>query len=230
MLKDYWEGRELEAEFAALARAAGPDKGQTAPPAAGREEAEAPMPDLLALAKENPDLVGWLRIPGTTVDYPVMQTPERPNYYLNHSFSREESPYGVPYAAEACSITPPSDNITIYGHHMKNGAVFGALENYEEEAFYRAHQAIRFDTLEGPGHYEVIGVFKTAVYTESGFPYYRFVDAKGEEDFNTFLKKCEVLSLYTTGKTAQYGDKLLCLSTCEYSRENGRLVILAKRI
>ena len=89
---------------------------------------------------------------------------------------------------------------------------------------------IRFDTLSSLGEYEIVAVFKTVAYAESGFKYYHFVDAAGEDDFNAFVGQCKALALYDTGVGAEYGDKLLTLSTCEYSRTNGRMVVVAKLI
>ena len=78
----------------------------------------------------------------------------------------------------------------------------------------------------------MIAVFKTVVYTDSpeSFKYYQFVNAETAEDFTAYVEKCKELSLYDTDVTAEYGDKLLTLSTCEYSRTNGRLVVVAKLI
>lgn len=75
-------------------------------------------------------------------------------------------------------------------------------------------------------------MFRTVVYTDDSdaFKYYRFVDAENPDEFNTLLSKCKELSFYDTGVTAEYGDKLITLSTCEYSRNNSRLVVVAKRI
>ena len=104
------------------------------------------------------------------------------------------------------------------------------LCEYASEDFYREHNIIHFDTLESYGEYEIVAVFKTIVYSEEGFQYYHFVNAECAEVFDTFISQCKVLALYDTGVTAEYGDKLLTLSTCEYSRNNSRMVVVAKRI
>ena len=169
---------------------------------------------------QNSDLVGWISIPGTRIDYPVMQTKDNPNFYLKHAFDKSYSSYGVPYMQENCDIGI-SDNLVIYGHHMNNGSMFSNLCKYENEDFYREHKTIRFDTLDSFGEYEVVAAFKTVAYSEEGFKYYHFVRAEQEEDFNEFIAKCKELALYDTGVTAEYGDQLITLSTCEYSRTNG---------
>ena len=205
------------------------------PPADEPQESETPQPEQTAFEKyaavyeQNSDFVGWISIEGTNIDYPVMQTVDNPNYYLKHSFEKQYSDYGVPYVQENCDLGL-SANCVIYGHHMNNGSMFADLCKYADEDFYRAHKTIRFDTLSGFGEYEVVAVFKTAAYSEQGFKYYHFVNADSAEDFDAFIAKCKELALYDTGVTAEYGDRLITLSTCEYSRQNGRMVVVAKKI
>lgn len=178
---------------------------------------------------KNENMVGWIKIEGTAVNYPVMQTTNQPNLYLKRNFDRQYSDLGVPYIQENCSLTD-SDNLIIYGHHIRGGKMFGALENYKSRSYYEQHKTIQFDTLSKRGEYEIVAVFKTVAYSAAGYRYYDFVDAKDEEDFNAYIDQCKQLALYDTGVTAQYGDKLITLSTCEYSANNGRLVVVAKRV
>lgn len=196
---------------------------------------EDPDPALIALEKyakvheQNTDFVGWISIDGTNINYPVMQTIDNPNYYLKHGFEKQYSNYGVPYVQENC-VLGISDNIVIYGHHMKNNSMFADLCKYESEDFYREHPTVHFDTLSGLGEYEIVAVFKTVAYSEDGFKFYHFVDAADEMAFDAFISQCKDLALYDTGVDAEYGDKLITLSTCEYSRTNGRMVVVAKLI
>lgn len=182
-----------------------------------------------AVYAQNNDFVGWLCIEGTNINYPVMQTPEDPNYYLKRAFNRSYSDYGVPYVQENCALGI-SDNIVIYGHNMSNGSMFADLCRYEKKSFWQEHPIIHFNTLSGYGEYEIVAVFKTVAYSQEGFKYYHFVDAESEADFDAFLAQCRELELYNTGVDAEYGDQLITLSTCEYSRKNGRMVIVAKKI
>lgn len=189
--------------------------------------------DVLAKYQElylqNEDMVGWIAIDGTAINYPVMQSKNNPDFYLKHSFEKEYSDLGVPYIQENCDILT-SDNLIIYGHHIKGQKMFGALENYKDKSFYEEHKTIQFDTLTEQGEYEIVAVFKTVAYSAEGYRYYDFVDAENEDEFNAYIEKCKELALYDTGVTAEYGDKLITLSTCEYSAQNGRLVVVAKRI
>ena len=198
----------------------------TAPEATPQQTAYETYQEVFAA---NSDFVGWISIDGTNINYPVMQTPNSPDFYLKRGFDKNYSDYGVPYVQENCLIGQ-SDNCVIYGHHMKDGAMFADLCKYESESFYREHPNIRFDTLAGFGEYEIVCVFKTVVYTEDGFRYYHFVDAENEEAFQAFIRSCQALALYDTGVSAEYGDKLITLSTCEYNRTNGRIVVVAKRV
>ena len=193
------------------------------------------LPELTAFEKyravqeQNSDFVGWLSIPGTNIDYPVMQTVDEPNYYLKRGLDKQYSDYGVPYVQENCDLAL-SDNCVLYGHHMNNGTMFADLCKYESEDFYQEHKTIRFDTLSGFGEYEIVAVFKTVAYSEQGFKYYHFVNAEDENAFNKYISQCKEPALYDTGVTAEYGDRLITLSTCEYSRQNGRMVVVAKKI
>lgn len=182
-----------------------------------------------AVYEQNSDFVGWISTPGTNIDYPVMQTVDNPNYYLKRNFEKQYSDYGVPYVQENCDLEF-SDNCVIYGHHMNNGTMFADLCKYADEVFYREHKTIRFDTLSGFGEYEIVAAFKTVAYSEQGFKYYHFTRADSAEEFDAYIAKCKELSFYDTGVNAEYGDKLITLSTCEYSRTNGRMVVVAKKI
>ena len=183
--------------------------------------------NLQELYNQNNDFVGWIQIEDTNINYPVMQSKDRKNYYLKRNFYKEYSSLGTPYISEYCDINT-SDNLIIYGHHIKNNTMFGELENYKDINFYKNHKIIKFDTLNKSAKYEIVAVFKTVAV--NGFKYYNFYDAKDEDEFNAFIKKCKELSFYDTEIKAKYGDKLITLSTCEYSQKNGRLVVVAREI
>ena len=188
------------------------------------------LPEFSELYLLNTDLVGWLTIPGTNVDYPVVQSPETPDYYLHRDFYGNYDSHGCLYAREQCDVNAPSDNITIYGHRMKDHTMLGHLAKYERKDFWKDHQYLHFDTLTEYHTYQIIYVFTTTASVGKGFQYHLMVDAADQEEFNAFLVNCASNSLYDTGLTANYGDKLVTLSTCEYTQENGRLVVVAKRI
>ena len=175
----------------------------------------------------NNDFVGWITIEETAVNYPVMQSIDRPNYYLKRNFDKQYSDYGVPYVDEKCGIDL-SNNTIIYGHNMKNGTMFTVLPAYEKESFYNEHKTITFNTLEDFAEYEVIAAFKIDVSTDPFF-YNTYTDMN-EEAFNEFMENIKDKAFYDTGITAEYGDKLLTLSTCEYTLQDGRFVVVAKKV
>ncbi len=182
------------------------------------------------LYQKNPDLIGWITIPGTTIDYPVMQTPENKDYYLTRNFDKEASKWGCIYAKEEADVFAPSDNITLYGHRMKDGSMFGKLDKFLDADFCEKNPYIYFDTLTALQTYQILAVFTTTATQDEGFAYHGFIEATNKEDFDQFISNCKALAIYDTGITAEYGDKLITLSTCEYTHTNGRLVVVAKKV
>lgn len=190
------------------------------------------LPEYAALYEQNSDLVGWIRIEDTRVNYPVMQSPDSPNFYLDHGFDKGKTDYGCPYVSEICDMDRPSDNLIIYGHYKNNGTMFTDLKKYKKQSFWEGHKTFTFDTIYERQTYEIVAVFKTVVYTKSDgeFRYYQFADAKTPEEFDAYIARCKEMALYDTGVTAEFGDQLITLSTCEYSNRNGRLVLVAKKV
>lgn len=212
LYKNYKQDKEQENVFKELSNIVEEDNSNN--------EKEENKVDVSRLYKENNDFIGWLQIKNTNISYPVMQTgQERKDFYLRRNFYKEYSNMGTPYIAEQCNVLD-SDNVIVYGHHITNNKMFGELENYKNQDFYKEHKIINFNTIYGKMEYEIIAVLKTVAYSDTGFKYYNFVKAENEQEYNTFINKCEVLSLYETEKTARYGDRLLTLSTCEYSNKN----------
>lgn len=177
----------------------------------------------------NTDMVGWIKVEGTKVNYPVLQTPDTPNYYLTRDFYKKSSRHGAIYANETADLTTPSDNVTLYGHKMKDGSMFASLHSYKDKAFFTEHPYITFNTLTEHHTYQILSVFITSANIGEGFVYHTFVDGD-EQTFTDFVAECKRLSLYDTQVDAVYGDKLLTLSTCDHGIDNGRFVVVAKRI
>ena len=186
------------------------------------------LPQYQALYAQNSDLAGWIQIDGTNINYPVMQSKHDPDFYLKHNFEKADSPHGCPYVQANCDLQTPSDNILVYGHNMKDGTMFSDLLQYKRESFWEQHRIIRFDTLTAQAEYTVMAVFRGEA--EDLFAYYQFADAETPQEFAAYVDACKNASLYETGVTAVYGDKLLTLSTCDDSGKNSRMVIVAKRI
>lgn len=183
------------------------------------------------LYQKNKKLIGWLKIDDTIIDYPVMQTTDN-EYYLDHNYNQEYDKNGSIFMDYNCSAYPRSTNLILYGHHMKSGQMFGQLQKYAKESYGKEHNLIQFDSIYEKGTYEVMYVFRSKVYHENDFvfKYYQFIDANSEEEFNSYMKEMEEMSLYDTEVTASYGDKLLTLSTCDNSQTDGRFAVVAKKI
>lgn len=179
-----------------------------------------------------PDLVGWLKVDGTGIDYPVMQDVTGEEYYLRHNFEGNEDAKGNPFVDAGTTIDPLDKNIVIYGHNVSSGSQFGNLDYYLDPEYYKEHRMFTFDTIYETGRYRIVAVVKTHVRqdSENGFRYYwmRGYDNRGE--FQELLDFIEENRVYDTGEHLSYGDTTLMLSTCEYTVENGRLVIIAKRM
>ncbi|MCR5278200.1 MAG: class B sortase [Lachnospiraceae bacterium] len=193
------------------------------------------VPDILeeyqALYNKNKSLVGWIKIDDTVIDYPVTQTEDN-EYYLKHNFNLKEDANGCIFLDAACDIILGNTNWILYGHHMNNGKMFSSLIKYANKDFYEKHKYIQFDTIYEKGTYEVMYAFRSRVYASDvvTFKYYQFIDALSAEEFDSAMEEMAKDSLIDTGVTASFGDRLLTLSTCDYQEQNGRFVVVAKRI
>ncbi len=189
------------------------------------------LPEYQAIHSKNQRLIGWIKIDDTIIDYPVMQTVNN-EYYLDHNFNQEKDNNGCIFMDYQCDVVKGCDNIILYGHHMKSGKMFGTLNKYSQKSYYEKHPIIQFDTIYEKGEYQVMYIFRSRVYSEEEvtFKYYQFINADSEKEYNSYLNEMAELSLYDTGVSASYGDKLLTLSTCDYQENNGRFVVVAKKI
>lgn len=202
------------------------------------------MNNYRSLYDMNTDMIGWLYIEDTVVDYPVMQTPEDENYYLTRDFYRNENANGT-LIMDTDSIVgvgvayndysngqKPSTNLIIHGHTMRNGDMFGSLDLYADEEYGRNHSIICFDSLYEEREYELIAVFYSQVYNKSDevFKYYKFFQADTQAEFNDWYNNIKLMSLYDTGVEAEYGDEFITLSCCAYHVEDGRFVVVGRRI
>lgn len=196
------------------------------------EEQTERMLQVQELKKGNNDIVGWLEIADTNINYPVLQGSDN-DYYLTHNYKNEEVAGGSIFLDKDYSFIRPSDNLLIYGHRNTKGLMFEDLEKYADESFYNNHKTIRFTTVADDSEYEVMAVFYSRVYYKNEtdvFRYYYFINAENEEEYNEFVENAKESSIYDTSVTAEYGDQLLTLSTCDYNQENGRFAVVAKKI
>jgi len=188
------------------------------------------LPEYAPIYELNKDAVGWIKIDGTNIDYPVVQRKESTDYYLYKDFYGKYNNQGTVYVREQCDVFAPSDNLTIYGHRTNAGTMFGALQEYKSKEFWQEHPYIQFDTLKEHHKYQIVAVFTIESTEDSNFPYHLFVDAADDGEFEQFVNNAKAIDLYDTGVTAVPGDKLITLSTCEGYGNLGRLVVVAKQV
>lgn len=207
----------------------GQTSGQAGPENRDPSAPKTILPEFATLYERNPEFFGWLEIEGTQIDYPVMYTPNEPEKYLRANFQGQYSRSGTPFVDGSC--TGESDNILIYAHNMSDKTMFHSLLNYQEKDYWRKHPTITFNTLYERNEYEVLAAFYDRVYyqNEKVFKFYQFIDAENEEDYRYAIEQFRKKSIYDTGVTAQYGDKLITLVTCAYHTDNGRFVVVARQ-
>ncbi len=183
------------------------------------------------LQEQNPDIVGWLEIENTNINYPVLQGTDN-RYYMTHNYKKENSKNGSIFLDAKYNWNIPSNNLLIYGHNLGNGMMFQELLKYEKESFYQEHPVIRFTTADEDTKYEIISAFKSRVYHKSEknvFRYYFFLNNESEEEYREFVKNAKNASLYPINATASYGDQLITLSTCSYHVQDGRFAVVGRK-
>ena len=187
---------------------------------------EQAMVDLSAYLAQNPDFVAWLRIPGTNVDYPVVQTDD-PDDYLNHTFSGKSSVVGTLFSLADANYAAPGRNIAIYGHHLRSSGekMFTSLMRYKNPDFYEDNKTVMLDSLYRHREYTIFAVMNMKVgdWEPSRTTF------SGDAAFMAFVNRAKSESLYDTGVEVGADDHILTLITCDrsYAGKEGRLVILA---
>lgn len=183
-----------------------------------------------ALYEKNKDFFGWLKIDDSKIDYPVMYSPEEPERYLHSDFYGNYSESGMLFIDGECPYE--SNYYLIYGHHMRNGSMFGELPEYRSFDYYEKHKTVYFDTRFERRDYEVFAAFYAEVYDirdEDGkFCYYNYKNLSSKATFDEYIANVKALSVYDTGITPQFGDDIITLSTCNYHTEDGRFVVVAR--
>lgn len=179
------------------------------------------------LHEKNKDFIGWLSIRNTKINYPVMYTPEEPEYYLRRAFDGTSSQSGVPFVGANCTVD--SDCFIIYGHNMKNDTMFGTLDKYKNPSFWSENSLFEFDTLDEKRSYKVFAVAKCRILNleEKGFRYYKSVGDLTKEEFTEQISWLKENALYDADITPVYGDQIIILSTCSNQTSTGRFIVAA---
>lgn len=212
--RELWARSKAQKDFDSLAQQA---QMQTSP---APETEAVHKRDIAALTADNADCVGWVCIPDTAINYPVMLSPDEPQRYLHRSFSGAYSVYGVPFLDGKSQ----SDDVNqiIFGHNMKDGSMFAGLHCYEDPAFYQDHPVIEFETVDGCREYTIFAVLQL----NKNDPWYDFFTGDSDEYAAAVDALC-LKALYDTGCKPSYPQKLLTLSTCGGKDRSARLVVVA---
>lgn len=181
-----------------------------------------------SLYEINNDMVGWIKIKGTNIDYPVMYKENDEDYYLTHSFYNDGSYSGVPFVSK--NYRDSNNNLLIYAHNINNKTLFGELLKYDDKGFYNRYQIINFDSLDEERVYQIVAVFKDIITDNDEFKYYKFDYNMNREEFKYYIGNIKNMALYDTGIDVSYGDKLITLSTCINDVKDARFIVVAKRI
>ena len=190
------------------------------------------------LLKVNKEIVGWIQINGTKIDYPVLWHKGDDitgQYYLNHNYKRDYDSYGCIFLDYRCTSGMNSKNIVLHGHHMNDGSMFAGLMDYGgtegDLDFYKKHPTIKFDTPQGDGVYKIISVYKTNTLSAHGeFFKYMVGDFQNDKDFMNYVYNTRIRSLINCPVDVNEDDELLTLSTCSYEYTNFRTVVVARRV
>lgn len=216
--------QETTAPSASPGASAAPDSQPDA------ETPPSPLPGYDTLCAMNSDFAGWLTVPGTKIDYPVMLTPDDPQYYLRRAFDKSSSSSGTPFIG--LNGTPDTDCFIIYGHNMKNKTMFGTLSSYQDKSFWERFPTFSFNTLYETRTYQVFAALECRILEddEPGLRYYEYSGDLTEAEFGELTDWLLSNAAYETGITPSYEEQILILSTCSYHTDNGRFIVAARRI
>ncbi|GGA74429.1 class B sortase [Ornithinibacillus halotolerans] len=178
------------------------------------------------LLEQNEEVVGWIKIPGTEIDYPVLQADNNTDY-LNKGFNKEYSIAGSIFMDYRNTIDSMKQNTVIYGHRMKDGSMFDDLIKYKDEDFFEEHKTFEIKTLYDTYEAEIFAVYITTTefnYIETNFA--------SDDEFAKYLTEIREQSMYQTDVEVDEDDQVLTLSTCDYLLDpnEGRMVVQAKLV
>lgn len=204
-----------------------------------------------SLLRENKDIVGWLKIDGLQLDYPVVKDPgEIPEndpyygpegyipdaFYLDHNLYRNHDQEGTLYLDYRDDFgsdeSQHSENQVIYGHAMWNGNMMGCLRRYRQDfEFYKSSPFIQYSSNYKEYDYVIFAFLITSgSYNATDFHYWNMEDLDSEEEFNFYVDNCRSRQLLDTGVDVKYGDQLLTLSTCYADEDNSRFLVVARKL
>ena len=221
------EAEEDEPAVALPETSAAPDSPEQMPEATAEPVAQADdaMPvNLSAYKAQNRDFIAWLYIPGTGVNYPVVWSDDS-DYYLNHTFTGRASSVGTLLSLCRTDYAAPSQNIAIYGHHLRTNNMFTPLLSYKKQSFWQEHDSIVLDSLYRRETYRVFAALNMNI--QEWDP--SVADFPSGEAFMAFVQRAQALSFYDTGVEVNEENEIVTLITCDrsYAGADGRMVVMA---
>lgn len=185
------------------------------------------------LRSVNPDIKGWITVPNTPIDYPVLQSPqgEDPEFYLYRDYQKNDDRYGSIFMDVSCINGVNSKNVILHGHNMNDGSQFAALLNYGNLEFYQQNPVIIYDDIYRNGTWKVFAVIKVNTLASQGTPFpYLQGEFASDESFLEYVEQVRDRSLIDCPVDVEAGDQILTLSTCSYEQEDYRTAVFARRV
>lgn len=184
------------------------------------------------LQEINPDIIGWIRIPNTVIDYPVLQSSENdPEYYLYRNYKKESTQYGSIFLQSGTAIDGSDQDLVLYGHSMNDGRMFASLLRFGELDVYKQSPVITFNTAKGGGKWKIISVFKTNTDESQGKPFpYTYSHFNSDSSYLNFIYQARQRSIINTGVDFNENDTVITLSTCSYEFDGFRTVVVARKV
>ena len=226
---EIWQKQQEQNAFEELSQQI--DTSVAQPEEKGKTPEELRLEGYAKLKETNPHFVGWIKIDGTPLDYPVVHTPDNPEYYLRRAFDGSYAISGTPFLGEGCDVN--STNVLIYGHRMNNDTMFTPLLEYADKEFWQEHRQIRFDTVDKMQTYDVVAAFYIEIPQADDADAFRWYNYSGDisgEIYDDYINRVRAHAYYDTETEINNGDKLITLTTCAYNDETQRFVVVARLV
>ena len=194
--------------------------------------AEYDLNELQKIHENNPNVAGWLSAPGLALEAPIMQEEEDTGFYLDHSYDGQENRAGSLFTDPKTDMYSLPKCVVVYGHNMKNGEMLGNLDRYKDPEYRNRYSVFAMDTLYEKNRYQIAAVVQTHLLKddEEGFRYYQDHTYDTAEEMEELFAMIRADQLYETGVKYTAEDSFVILSTCSYHTEEGRLLLVGKRL
>ena len=228
LVKEWMDAAAQRRLEESLAQAASQTEAETTPPETEETEAETEAPyvspiDFASLLETNPDTIGWIRVPDTKIDYPIVQSPDN-QYYLHKDFEGKDSVYGTIYLDADSKPDFSGWNNPIYGHHMKDGSMFKDVVKFKDQDFFEAHRYFEIYTPERTIHLKTLGCY----YSDSN-GIVRKTSFKSQASFDKWVSERLALCSFAEVPEQPF-DSMFVLVTCSYEQNDARTLLFAAEV